>query len=135
MISQEKLRKYVDIIEKYDMKSRVCIIEHNNRVIEIVMYIEKEIKVANNSYFLVYGAYNSDVCLKLFPSLNSDTEWLTINEALKCSEALKNCALMCKEINNLRIPFNAYESIEFIELLRKEYLRRGKRLNIDKSNM
>ena len=133
MISQEKLRKYVDIVEKYGMKSRVLITRYGKRDLEITMYIEKEY-VKDNSYFLIYGAYDMDAFLKLYPSVNCTMNWMTVNEALKCSEILKNCALMCREINELRIPMNVYESLEFIELLRKEYKIRGKRLNIEEIN-
>ena len=134
MVSQEKLSQYVDIIDKYGLKNRVQMTFYGQGAFEVVHFIEDNLTIGEN-YFEVYGHYASDSVLKLYPLFQLSEECgIPPKRAIDCAVKLRNLALACQEINDLRIPFKTYESLEFVEALRKEYLRRGKRLNLIKEN-
>lgn len=132
MISQEKLRKYVDIVEKYALTSYASMTYYPDGEIEVYIYIEEEIKFKYNR-FSVYGGYDDAEYLKLNTTiyLDSQDNGVLPKEALQVSDAIKRCAFACQEINQLRIPYRTYLSVDFVEALKQEYKRRGKIMKVN----
>ena len=131
MISQEKLRKYVDIIEKYDMISYATITLYNNEE-EVYLYVEGRVDTKSYGSFLAYGGYNFTDIVKLYPSINTDWDGngTLPKYALEAADVLRRCALACREINELKLSGKSYFSSSFAQELKNEYKRRGKDMKI-----